>query len=192
MRRPLSREFFNSIRHEPSFAAMPLMVREWTLRRIEPHFWMKAMTRNHKDDSGAKYALGHSEEELDRLKEQARLIDPITQRFFDQAGVGPGMRVLDVGCGAGDTSVLVAKMVGERGEVVGVDRAPAAIGAAQAKGKGRRNLRFLEGDPADMTFEQPFDAVVGRYVLMSKASFDDVAPSGSPPATRRSAGLSRT
>ncbi len=47
----------------------------------------------HKVDSGGKYALGHSEEELDRLKEQARLIDPITQRFFDEAGVGPGMRV---------------------------------------------------------------------------------------------------
>ena len=128
---------------------------------------MKAM--NHPNDnanSGGKYALGHSQEELDRLKEQARLIDPITQRFFHEAGVGPGMRVLDVGCGAGDTSLLVAEMVGERGEVVGADRATAAIAAAQAKGEGRRNLRFLEGDPADMSFEQPFDAVVGRYVLM--------------------------
>ena len=128
---------------------------------------MKAMNQlNHEVDSAGKYALGHSEEELDRLKEQARLIDPITQRFFDEAGVGPGMRVLDVGCGAGDTSVLVAEMIGESGEVVGVDRAPAAIAAAQTKGKGHRNLRFLEGDPADMSFEQPFDAVVGRYVLM--------------------------
>jgi SAM-dependent methyltransferase len=121
---------------------------------------------NHNVDSSRKYALGHSEEELDRLKTQARLIDPITQRFFHEAGIGPGMRVLDVGCGAGDTSVLVAEMVGERGEVVGVDRAPAAIAAARAKGEGRRNLHFVEGDPAEMGFEQPFDAVVGRYVLM--------------------------
>ncbi len=112
------------------------------------------------------YVLGHSEEELDRLKTQARLIDPITRRFFAEAGVGPGMRVLDVGCGAGDTSLLVAEMVGERGDVVGVDRAPAAIAAAQAKAEGRSNLRFLEGDPADMSFERPFDAVVGRFVLM--------------------------
>ena len=119
---------------------------------------------NHNVDSGGKYALGHSEEELDRLKTQARLIDPITQRFFDEAGIGPGMRVLDVGCGAGDTSMLVANMVAESGEVLGVDRAPAAIAAAQVKAEGRRNLRFLEGDPADMTFERPFDAVVGRYV----------------------------
>jgi ubiquinone/menaquinone biosynthesis C-methylase UbiE len=117
-------------------------------------------------DSGSRYALGHSEEELDRLKTQARLIDPITRRFFDEAGIEPGMRVLDVGCGAGDTSVLVAEMVGEGGEVVGVDRAPAAIAAAQAKGEGRGNLHFLEGDPAEMSFEQSYDAVVGRYVLM--------------------------
>jgi SAM-dependent methyltransferase len=121
---------------------------------------------NQNFDSCGKYALGHSEDELDRLRTQAQLIDPITRRFFHEAGVSPGMRVLDVGCGAGDTSVLVAEMVGDCGEVVGVDRAPAAIAAARAKGKGRRNLRFLEGDPADMVFERFFDAVVGRYVLM--------------------------
>jgi SAM-dependent methyltransferase len=122
-------------------------------------------TDDHSESSG-RYALGHSEEELDRLKTQAQLIDPITRRFFREAGIEPGMRVLDVGCGAGDTSVLFLEMVGADGEVIGVDRAPAAIAAARAKGKGRANLRFLEGDPAGMTFEQPFDAVVGRYVLM--------------------------
>lgn len=121
---------------------------------------------NHDVDSGGTYALGHSQEELDRLKTQARLIDPITQRFFREAGIRPGMRVLDVGCGAGDTSVLLAEMVGERGEVVGVDRAPAAIAAAQAKGGTRRNLQFLQGDPAQMSFERPFDAVAGRFILM--------------------------
>ena len=64
------------------------------------------------------------------------------------------------------TRVCWWRRCGERGEVVGVDRAPAAIAAAQAKGGNRSNLRFLEGDPADMSFERPFDAVVGRYVLM--------------------------
>ena len=121
---------------------------------------------NRQAESVSGYALGHSEEELDRLRTQARLIDPITQRFFHEAGIGPGRRVLDVGCGAGDTSVLIAEMVGESGEVVGVDRAPAAIAAARAKGAGHRNLQFLEGDPAEMSFDRPFDAVAGRFVLM--------------------------
>lgn len=118
-------------------------------------------------NSSGNYALGHSEDELDRLRTQARLIDPITRRFFRAAGIEPGMRVLDVGCGAGDTSLLLAEMVGERGEVVGVDRAPAAIAAARSKVTGRTDrLRFLEGDPAEMSFDLPFDAVAGRYVLM--------------------------
>ena len=116
--------------------------------------------------AGVQYALGHDEHELDRLKTQARLIDPVTRCFFNEAGIGPGMRVLDVGCGAGDTSRLFAEMVGEAGEVVGVDRAPAAIAAARARAGKMRNLSFLEGDPSDMNFEQRFDAVVGRYVLM--------------------------
>jgi SAM-dependent methyltransferase len=113
------------------------------------------------------YALGHSDRELDRLRAQARLIDPITRRFFHGAGIIPGMLVLDVGCGAGDVAFLVADLVGDSGEVVGVDRAPNALAAAQARadGQSRRNVSFREGDPAQMAFERPFDAVVGRYVL---------------------------
>jgi SAM-dependent methyltransferase len=120
----------------------------------------------HPHPSVGHYALGHSEEELDRLKTQARLIDPVTRGFFAEAGVARGMRVLDVGCGAGDTTVLLGAMVGESGTVVGVDRAPAAITAAKAKAGKQPNLQFIEGDPAEIRFDQPFDAVVGRYVLM--------------------------
>jgi SAM-dependent methyltransferase len=112
------------------------------------------------------YALGHSERELERLATQARVTDPITRGFFRDAGIGPGMRVLDVGCGAGDTTALVAGLVGETGEVVGVDRVAAAVAAARARAEAHRlhNVSFLEGDPAEMVFERPFDAVTGRYV----------------------------
>ena len=78
------------------------------------------------------------------------------------------MRVLDVGSGAGDVAFLAADMVGAAGEVVGVDRAPVALAAARGRAHALslRNVSFREGNPAEMTFEQPFDAVVGRYVLM--------------------------
>jgi SAM-dependent methyltransferase len=113
------------------------------------------------------YVLGHSDGEIERLKTQARLIDPITKRFFREAGIVPGMRVLDVGSGAGDVAFLVADMVGEAGDVVGVDRVPAAIEAARARASASsvRNVEFQTGDPAEMTFDRPFDAVIGRYVL---------------------------
>jgi len=116
----------------------------------------------------ATYVLGHSEQELERLGRQAKLVDPMTRRFFESAGIGPGMRVLDIGSGAGDVAFLTAELVGPAGQVVGVDRVPAALKTARARAEARslRHVSFLEGDPAQMTFDVPFDAVVGRYVLM--------------------------
>jgi SAM-dependent methyltransferase len=113
------------------------------------------------------YVLGHSERELERLMAQARLIDPITERFLREAGVVPGMRVLDVGTGAGDVAFLAAGIVGDAGEVVGVDRVSTAIETAQGRATAQSldNVSFREGDPGDMTFQKPFDAVIGRYVL---------------------------
>jgi SAM-dependent methyltransferase len=114
------------------------------------------------------YVLGHSNQELDRLAAQARIVDPITRRLFRDAGLVPGMRVLDVGSGAGDVAFLAADLVGESGEVVGVDRSSTALQVARARADARscRNVFFRVGDPAQMTFDQPFDAGIGRYVLM--------------------------
>ena len=113
------------------------------------------------------YVLGHSSRELVRLSAQARLVDPITRRFFSEAGIGVGMRVLDVGSGAGDVALLAAELVGTTGEVVGVDRSRAALEVARARAAERSldNVSFLEGDPATIAFERHFDAAVGRFVL---------------------------
>jgi ubiquinone/menaquinone biosynthesis C-methylase UbiE len=113
------------------------------------------------------YVLGHSQREIDRLKAQARLIDPITKRFFREAGIEEGMRVLDVGSGAGDVALLAAEVLGASGTVVGVDRVSLAIEEARKRvtALSLKNVSFRVGDPADLAFDQPFDAVVGRYVL---------------------------
>ncbi len=113
------------------------------------------------------YALGHTQKELERLSSQARLIDPITRRFFLAAGIASGMHVLDVGSGAGDVAILVSELVGEGGSVIGVDKAPAALEVARARAEARgfRNVTFRQGDPVDLAFDRPFDAIVGRYVL---------------------------
>ena len=111
------------------------------------------------------YALGHSPRELERLAAQARLIDPITRRFFDGAGIGPGMRVLDVGSGAGHVALLTAELVGPSGIVVGTDLSADALAAARERAAGLPHVTFVEGDPARLAFDAPFDAVVGGYVL---------------------------
>lgn len=123
------------------------------------------------ESEGVDYILGHSERELERLSSQARHFEPFTRRVFQAAGLAPGMRVLDVGSGAGDVAFLAAELVGDSGNVIGADRVPAAIATARARaaGKGLRNVTFREGDPIGMTFDRPFDAVVGRLVLMHSA-----------------------
>ena len=114
------------------------------------------------------YALGHSEQELERLSRQAEVFEPFTHQLLQQAGISTGMRVLDVGCGAGDVAFLVADLVGSTGGVVGVDRAAEAIQRATMRAQARHleNVKFLEGDPTKMQFDGPFDAVVGRLILM--------------------------
>jgi SAM-dependent methyltransferase len=115
-----------------------------------------------------RYILGHSADELDRLIEQARFFGDLTEHLLRLAGLAPGMRVLDVGCGAGDVSFLAARLVGPEGAVIGVDKAPEAIGAARARARaaGLANVEFLVVDAADLSLDAPVDALVGRLVLM--------------------------
>jgi SAM-dependent methyltransferase len=65
------------------------------------------------------YALGHPEHELERLCRQGEAFEPFTRQLLGQAGIRSGMRVLDVGSGAGDSSFLLAEFVGQGGEVIG-------------------------------------------------------------------------
>jgi len=114
------------------------------------------------------YALGYTNAEQDRLMKQAALIAPYTERLFREAGIGPGHRVLDLGSGMGDVSMLVAGLVGASGEVVGIDRDAASIERAKARvaASGLLNVTFLKTDVNRIVIDQPFDAAVGRFILM--------------------------
>lgn len=116
----------------------------------------------------AAYVLGHAEKELERLMTQSRLFEPFTAQVFRDAGIAPGMRVLDVGSGSGDVAFLAAHMVGPSGQVVGVDRSAVAVATASRRALALElsNTRFVVGDVSTMTFAEPFDAVVGRFVLL--------------------------
>src|ERR1700730_18592339 len=67
------------------------------------------------------YVLGHSQDEIGRLIDQAAIIRPTTERLLRSAGIERGMHVLDLGCGAGDVSMLAGKLVGPSGSVLGID-----------------------------------------------------------------------
>jgi len=123
-----------------------------------------------------RYVLGHSAFELARLARQERLIGRMTREYFREAGVTQGMRVLDIGSGTGLTAFHAAELVGPSGEVIGTDLASAAVAAANAAAaeRGFQQVSFRQGNPAKMTFESPFDAVVGRYVLLFQADASDM------------------
>jgi len=100
------------------------------------------------------------------LEKQARLYESFTRQALLEAGIRPGMRVLDVGTGTGAVALLAAQIVGPEGTVVGVDRLPEVLEIAKQRAEAFPNMFFLEGDPAEMDFDQPFDAVVGRFILV--------------------------
>ncbi len=113
------------------------------------------------------YALGSTDAEHERLIRQAARLAPFTERFFRDAGIGPGQRVLDIGSGVGDVAMLTAKLVGPSGEVVGVERDAGAIARALARvaEAGLRNVSFTQSDVSQIPGSKPFDAVVGRFIL---------------------------
>jgi SAM-dependent methyltransferase len=114
------------------------------------------------------YQLGSDAAELKRLDLQGRVLAPATRYILTAAGVGRGMRVLDLGSGAGDVAFLAAELVGPAGEVVGVDQSSDAVSRALARAseRGLSNVRFLVGDIHDRVADGPFDAIIERLVLM--------------------------
>jgi SAM-dependent methyltransferase len=114
------------------------------------------------------YQLGSDAAELERLDLQGRVLAPATRTILQMAGVRRDMRVLDLGSGAGDAAFVAAELIGPGGEVVGIDQSPDSVGKATARAaeRGLSNVRFVVGDIHDRAPDGPFDAIIGRLVLM--------------------------
>ena len=119
-------------------------------------------------DSNSDYEFGSAEDELARLEAQGRALAPATRMIFAAAGIRAAMRVLDLGCGAGDVAFVAADLVGPEGYVIGVDRSLEALGRARlrAEQRGLTQVEFVEGDIHDPAPGGPFDAIVSRLILM--------------------------
>jgi hypothetical protein len=89
-----------------------------------------------------------SDVESERLELQARVWEPDAAAVLDEIGVASGWSCVDLGCGARGILGPLARRVGARGRVVGVDRDHALLGAAAAyvAREGFGNVELLEGD----------------------------------------------
>jgi SAM-dependent methyltransferase len=138
----------------------------------------------------AIYALGHTPEEYDRLRMQARVWEVATGRLLDQVGLGPGASCPDAGCGPGETMRAMAERVGPAGRVLGID-GDSALGAmtlAMLHGAGHRQCAFQAQDlaAAGPIPGAPFDLVYARLLLFHLPQrvevlsrlWDAVAPGG--------------
>lgn len=120
-----------------------------------------------KSGSTSQYALGSTEAEHERLIRQAAHLAPCTERLFREAGIGSGQRVLDLGSGPGDVAMLVARLVGPLGKVVGVERDSRSIARARTRVAEAElhYVSFMECDVSQFQTASPFDAAVGRFIL---------------------------
>jgi SAM-dependent methyltransferase len=89
-----------------------------------------------------------------------------TRRVLLDAGLLPGMRVADLGCGVGMVSALLAELVGPEGHVVGIDASAAQLAQARQRAQGA-HARFVEAS-ATATGLPPgsFDLVYCRFLLL--------------------------
>jgi SAM-dependent methyltransferase len=109
-----------------------------------------------------------SEAEAERLQLQARCLEGLTRRLIRESGIGPGMRVLDLGAGPGDVAFLVAEAVGRTGSVIGVDREARSVALARRRATeaGHNNVAFMVAGDDALPADAPFDAAIGRFVLI--------------------------
>jgi ubiquinone/menaquinone biosynthesis C-methylase UbiE len=121
-----------------------------------------------KKEQSSDYVLGNSDSELQRLIEQSLFYRELTSQFLRSSGLKDGMRVLDVGCGAGDVSFFAKELVGPTGSVLGIDKSTEAIVLAQKRAVATdvTRVNFEVGDILNLDVERKFDALIGRLILM--------------------------
>jgi SAM-dependent methyltransferase len=120
------------------------------------------------DAASARYVMGHNDRERRRLELQGSILNPFTEQLLRRAGISGGMRVLDVGCGVGDVSLIAARLVGYRGHVTAIDIDETALGTARdrAREQGLANISLVHGNIDEYRPDHPYDAVIGRHILI--------------------------
>lgn len=103
----------------------------------------------------------------ERLQLLARVHRAGTADLLRRAGLQPGMRCLDLGCGGGEVTFELALLAGAAGSVTGVDMDEVKLALARqaAGGRGFRNVTFRAGNADDWDEPGGYDFVYRRFLL---------------------------
>lgn len=102
------------------------------------------------------------------VAEQATMdatLRPLGEAAIEALVLNPGQRVLDVGCGCGDTTLALAEGVGPSGMAHGVDLSGPMLEVARGRAKGRSNITFAQGDASTMELPR-VDRLFSRFGVM--------------------------
>src|SRR5262249_694782 len=116
------------------------------------------------------YLLGHAAHEDERLARQALELAEESRALFNQIGLQPGARAIDIGCGPQGSLELLAERVGPKGTVVGLERneSTAQLARRFAADRGFSNIEIRQGDAkASGLPRASFDLVHARLVLVN-------------------------
>ncbi len=122
---------------------------------------------NHMMTALERYVIRGGREGYERLKLLARARWPDTADLFERVGVQPGMRCLDLGCGGGEVTFEIARMIGPEGSVVGIDidEVKLDLGRAAAANRGLSNIEFRVSNVKDWNERDRYDLVFCRFLL---------------------------
>lgn len=96
-----------------------------------------------------------------------RQLAPLGRAAMAALAATPGERVLDVGCGSGQTSLELARAVGPGGAVLGIDLSAPLLEVARRRASGLERLGFVQGDAQVFPFApESFDAAFSRFGVM--------------------------
>jgi ubiquinone/menaquinone biosynthesis C-methylase UbiE len=113
------------------------------------------------------YVIRGGEAGRARLRVIAHALWPTTERLLAAAGLAPGMHCLDVGCGGGDVSFAMARVVDSLGRVVGcdIDETKLQLARDEAAREGLRNVEFRNSNVDDLADESAYNLVYSRFLL---------------------------
>jgi SAM-dependent methyltransferase len=113
------------------------------------------------------YVIRGGIEGRERLRILSRVMRPATRSLLERVGLRPGMACLDVGCGGGDATCEMARMVGPRGRAVGVDMDATKIELArsEAADAGLDGVEFRVSEAGKSVGAGEFDVVYARFLL---------------------------